>query len=471
MTPDELDARLRATVGDEHVARDDERVRAHAVDWTGRFRARPRCVVRPGSTEEVADVVRACAAAGVPVTAQGGNTGLVGGAVPVDGGVVLATTRLDGIEAVDADEGTVVAGAGVTLASLVDHVMDAGWAFGVDLASRDTATVGGMIATDAGGARVVANGSMRRQVVGVEAVLADGSIARPWFDGATKDTAGYSLAQLLIGSEGTLAIVTAARLRVVAPSTPAATMLLGVGSAGDVAVLVGRLRQLLPPVAPLVACEVMAADGLALAADGIGTPVPVATPFAVLVEIAGEVDDELLTAVAGLANDGEHDQVVVALDEPDRRRLWALRERHAEVINRLGVPVKLDVAVPMRHFGELLLRAPTVVGDVDDRARTILFGHAAEANCHVNVVLPGEQGRPPPPEVAAAVQDAVLRLVGELGGTVSAEHGIGREKVRHLHLTRDDATIRSMRAIKDALDPTGLLNPGVVLPGHDGHAP
>jgi FAD/FMN-containing dehydrogenase len=189
---------------------------------------------------------------------------------------------------------------------------------------------------------------------------------------------------------------------------------------------------------------------------------------ALLVELAGEVDDELLTAVAAIASggDGSGPPVVVGLDEADRRRLWALRERHTEVIGRLGVPVKLDVAVPAGRLGELVERAPGVAAGAAPGARTIVFGHAAEANCHVNVVLPdrqtGEDG--PDPGAAEAVEDAVLGLVTSLGGTVSAEHGIGRAKVRHLGRTRDPASVDAMRAIKDALDPTGILNPGVVLP-------
>ncbi len=470
MTEDDLLARLRAAVGDRHVVTDADVLSTAATDWTGRFTATPRCLVRPGSTDEVAATVRACAAAGVPVTPQGGNTGLVGGAVPADGGVVLSTSRLQRLDEVDDTAGTVVAGAGVTLARLRAHAAGSGWGVGVDLASRDAATVGGMVATDAGGARVVLHGSTRAQVVGLEAVLADGSVATPWFDGAAKDTAGYQLAQLLVGSEGTLAVVTAARLRLVRPVDAAAVVVLGVAAAGAVPRVVAAVRRAVAASgATLAACELVTAEGLALVAGITGAPSPVTSPIALLLELAGPVDDaQLVTlAVAGdtdapVAGDAE---MVVGLDERDRRRLWALREQHTDAVARLGVPVKLDVAVPPARFGELLERAPRVAADAAPGARTILFGHAAEANLHVNVVLPSaDVGTPPPPTDATAVEDAVLALVAELGGTVSAEHGVGREKVRHLGLTRDPGSLAAMRAIKDALDPDGVLNPGVVLP-------
>lgn len=466
---EELVGRLRAAVGVEHVVTDPDLLAAAGADWTGRFRSEPGCLVRPGSVDEVAAAVAACAAAGVPVTPQGGNTGLVGGSIPPDGGVVLSTVRLDGIDAVDEESGTVVAGAGVTLAALQAHAEAAGWAFGVDLASRDSATVGGMVATDAGGARVVLHGPMRDQVVGLEVVLADGRIARPWFGGVAKDTAGFRLDQLVVGSEGTLAVVTAARLRLVRPVAGRSVLLVGVADAGTLPAAVAAVRAVVADSgARLAACELVTADGLGLVTAAVGGAVPVSTPVALLVELAGEADDELLAAVAAVAPDSGDapPPVVVGLDEAGRRRLWALREGHTEVIGRLGVPVKLDVAVPAGRLGDLVERAPAVAEDAVPGARTIVFGHAAEANCHVNVVLPGRRtgGDGPDPGAVEAVEDAVLGLVASLGGTVSAEHGIGRAKVRHLGRTRDAASIAAMRAVKDALDPAGVLNPGVVLP-------
>ena len=461
---DPLLSALRAAVGAAHVVVDPDLRAVHEVDWTGRFRGTARAVVRPASTDEVAAVLRACAdhaAAGVVV--QGGNTGLVGGGVPRPADdhrtatdVVLVTTRLDALGAVDEASGSVVVGAGATLAAVRDHVAPHGLDLGVDLASRDSATIGGMVATDAGGTRVVAHGPMHDQVLGLEAVLADGRVLTSWLDAAAKDTAGYALPRLLVGSEGTLAVVTRVRLRL---RRPAATRVVAVLGCRDVSAAVA----LLPAVrrvggTSLEACELVLRAGIDLVvrATGATDPVP-GSGAALLLELAGDDgSDPLLARLAGLEGAAGLDHLVVGVDEPDRRRLWALREEHTEAVATLGVPHKLDVAVPLHHLTDLLERVGPTVRAVAPDATVHVWGHAAEGNLHVNVVGPG-------PDDDAA-DDAVLALVGDLGGTISAEHGVGRAKVAHLHRTRDAASIAAMRAVKDALDPDGLLGPGVLLP-------
>jgi FAD/FMN-containing dehydrogenase len=444
---------LRGVVGQTHVLVEDDLRRSYETDWTGRFSGKALAVVRPGSTEEVAGVVRTCAAAGVPLVVQGGNTGLVGGSIPAGGEVLLSLTRLDGLGEIDEAASQVTVGAGATLAALQAHARGKDLDVGVDLAARDSATIGGLVATNAGGIRVLRYGSMRAQVVGAEAVLADGSIVSR-MAGLAKDNTGYDLVSLLCGSEGTLGVLTNLRLRLVPRLRARCVALVALeDTAAAVHVLPG-LRDRLPELA---AAELFFADGLALVRGyaGLPAPFPQEYPAYLVLESAGRNDptDQLVEAIAEL--DGLLD-ATVATDASTQRALWAYREQHTEAISAAGVPVKLDVSVPLRALAGLVDRLPAVIAAVVPQARPIVFGHVNEGNLHVNVLGTGE--------LAEEVTDAVLRLVAELDGSISSEHGVGRAKVPWLGLSRSDAEIAAMRAIKRALDPQGLLNPGVLLP-------
>ncbi|HSL58103.1 MAG TPA: FAD-binding oxidoreductase [Acidimicrobiales bacterium] len=453
---------LRAAVGDEHVLVDDDVRAGYERDWTGRFVGRADAVVRPASTDEVSRVVSACARHRVPIVPQGGNTGLVGGSVPGDGGVVVSLTRLGAVTDVDPVAGQLTAGAGVTLAAVHEAARAAGWAYGVDFAARDTATVGGMVATNAGGHHVVRHGATRRQLLGVEAVLADGQVVSR-LGGLVKDNTGYDLAGLVCGSEGTLAIVTAARLALVAPARDRVTALVGFATGARAVAALGPLRL---GVRGLEAAELMLADGLDLVAGHLGAPHPFARPSAsnrrridadvravLLVEAAGgNADEELAAALDGLEVVGEP---LVALDAPRRAELWRWRDAHTEAIATLGAPHKLDVTLPTAALAPALDEVPRLVSELRPGARTWIFGHAGDGNLHVNVT-----GLDPDDD---AVDAAILRAVAGWGGSISAEHGIGRAKVAYLHLSRSPAEIDAFRRIKAALDPTGVLNPGVLL--------
>jgi FAD/FMN-containing dehydrogenase len=445
-------AALTEVVGADHVLVDDDVRAGYEVDWTGRFRGRCRAVVRPGSTAEVAAVVRWCGAHGLAVVPQGGNTGLVGGSVPgPDGdGVVVSLHRLQRFDPVDEVAAQVTVGAGVTLAALHERVRGSGWAFGVDLAARDSATIGGMIATNAGGIRVLRHGAMRAQVLGVEAVLGDGSVVSH-LGGLVKDNTGYDLAGLLTGSEGTLGVVTAARLRLVPDPPDRVVVLAPLPSVAAAMALCARLRARVPG---LEALEAVLGDGLALVCDhlGLAHPFPADPPVALLAEWAGEGDPpDALVEIFG------SDDVLVAADGAGRERLWRYREAMTESISAVGVPHKLDVTLPLGSVAEF---ADAVVGAVQAAvppAAVHLFGHLGDGNLHVNVT-----GVDPDDE---RVDDVVLRLVADHGGSISAEHGIGRAKVPWLGLVRSDSEIAAFAAIKAALDPNGVMNPGVLLPG------
>jgi FAD/FMN-containing dehydrogenase len=444
---------LRAAVGTDHVLVDDDVKRSYETDWTGRFSGSALAVVRPATTGEVAAVVRACADAGTPMVVQGGNTGLVGGGIPAGGEVLLSMTRVTELGEVDIAAAQVTVGAGVTLAALQRHARAVGLDIGVDLAARDSATVGGLVATNAGGIRVLRYGSMRAQVVGAEAVLADGTVISR-LGGLAKDNTGYDLVSLLCGSEGTLGVLTRLRLRLVPHVQARAVALLALPDVASVVDLLPALRTTLPD---LSGAEMFLPAGLALVREYGGLPAPFAQPHPVylVLECASAADptDQLVSAVAAL--DGLLD-ATVATDVAGQRALWAYREQHTEAISAAGIPVKLDVSVPVRALAQLVERLPSVVSAAAPEARLVVFGHVNEGNLHVNVLDSGDKGE--------RVTDAVLHLVAELGGSISSEHGVGRAKVAWLGLSRSDAEITAMRAVKDALDPKGLLNPGVLLP-------
>ncbi|MBV9291516.1 MAG: FAD-binding oxidoreductase [Frankiales bacterium] len=447
-----LEERLASIVGAAHVLVDRDVVASYETDWTGRFRGRAHCVVRPADTNEVADVVRACGAAGVSICVQGGNTGLVGASVPVDGAVLLSTTRLTRLDPVDVVSAQVTVGGGVTLAALQQHVRASGLDVGVDFAARESCTVGGMVATNAGGERVLRYGTMRAQVLGVEAVLADGSMVSR-LAGLPKDNTGYDLVSLLAGSEGTLGIIAALRLRLVPLQPGRSVALIALADTAAAVSVVRRLRERLPS---LEAAELFFADGLALVREKthLAPPFPTERPAYLLVECAQATDptDDLL---AVLEDCPEVADATVASDPRGRHALWAYRESHTESINAAGVPVKLDVSVPLPALADAVAALPKAIAAVAPKARPILFGHVNEGNLHVNVLDAVDR--------AEDVSAAVLRLVASYDGSISAEHGVGRAKREWLHLSRSPAEIAVMRTIKNALDPAGLLNPGVLL--------
>jgi FAD/FMN-containing dehydrogenase len=425
-----LRSRLAAAVGPDHVLTDPAVTMSYGTDWTGRWRARPLAVVRPGSTAEVAATIRVCADAGVPVVPQGGNTGLVGGSVPRGDGrmVVLSTRRLATVGPLDRGTRSLVVGAGASLSDVHRAAARVGLRYAVDLAARDSATVGGTVATNAAGLRALGLGDTRRQVVGVEAVLADGTVVDD-VTGPPAGRDGFPLAGLLCGSEGTLAVITAARLRLGAPpAVPPVTLLVGLTSPADALALLDQPG--------LTAAELLLRPGLELVCrvGGLPDPLPRAWPAYLLLEVEGE---------PVLPDD------VDAVVDP---RVWAYREGMTDAIATLGIPHKLDVALPVDAVPAFVAELPAVVTPFAVHP----FGHLGVGNVHVNVVDVGSgPGRDPDRAGLDAVDERVVRLVHRHGGAVAAEHGIGVAKVQWVG--PDPVRTR----LKCALDPAGLLNPGV----------
>jgi FAD/FMN-containing dehydrogenase len=443
---------LADVVGAHHVLVDADLRAGYETDWTGRYGGTAAAVVRPGSTDEVAEVLRICDEQRARVIPQGGNTGLVGGGVPRGEDpamIVLSLRRLDKLGDVDAGALQVTAGAGVTLAAWRAHARAAGLDAPVDFAARDSATIGGAIATNAGGSRVVRFGTMRQQVAGIEAVLSNGDVIGS-LSGLPKETVGLHLPSLLAGSEGTLAVVATARLRLVPWYRETITALVATSGLEAAVSVLARLRR---SVTSLDAVEIVLPEALELVAAHLGATPPVGGGGAyVLVDCADHVDPSVELTDA-LADAPEVIDAAVTTEGPARDDLLRFRDRITEAINTQGVPYKLDVAVPVDRLAELIDVARDAV--FRHGGRLIPFGHLAEGNLHLNVLEP---------EDTHGLADDVLSAVAAMGGTISAEHGVGVAKSAWLHLVRSPAELAVLAAVKRALDPNGTLNPGVLTP-------
>ena len=455
MAPDPLLHDLARVVGDRHVLAEPDLRAPYEHDFTGRHGAECRAVVRPADGGEVAEVVRACAGYDVGVVPQGGNTGVVGGGVPRGGEVVVSTSRLTELGAVDETTGHLLAGAGVTLAAVQATASQAGWEMPLDLGARHSATVGGLVATDAGGAMAHAHGTMRERVAGLSVVLPDGRVVER-LGGLLKDNAGYAWPSLMVGSEGTLGIITSVLVRLVPRRAARVAALFAVAGPDEAMQLVITLRRLAPS---LESADVFFDEGVDLverALDDVRLPLQQRSPCYVVVECAGATDPT--PDLAEAAEVAEHlilDQAA-ADDTAGRREIWRLREALPEALVRAGVPVKIDIAVPLGAVPRFTREVSAIVESVAPESQTVLWGHLGDGNIHVNVLGADD--------VSADVEARVLRLAAELGGTVSAEHGVGVSKAHHLGLVRSPEELDLLRAIKGAVDPAGTMNPGVVFP-------
>lgn len=458
---------LRATIGSGNVLIGVD-ADPFLVDWRRVAHGAALAVVRPGSTQEVASVVRWAVDHDVVVVAQGGNTGMSAGATPVTDrpAIVLSLRRMDAIESVDADRWTMTVQAGATIQAMQEAATAAGRQFGPDWGARGSATIGGAISTDAGGNNVVRYGNLRDQVMGLEVVLADGRI---WngLRALRKDSSGYDLKQLFVGGEGTLGIVTRAVVKL-HPATPHGQSALAALSGLD------RLMELFALARAcagetLVAFEIMPTSGVDLVCSDLALSTPLATDaeFCVLVKVAdgSPVTDRLASFLDRASADGLVLDAVVAATADQEERLWLIRDEFSPSIRfpeRHRAGIKLDTAVPIDRTVELYRRVSGLAAEVVADAEVYAFGHVGDGNLHL-YVLPGAD------EVAFAASKPVLMrrvddLVIELGGTLSAEHGVGRDLRDRVGPQKSDLEWELMRRIKSALDPDDRLNPGALLP-------
>jgi FAD/FMN-containing dehydrogenase len=444
--------RLAEIVGAGYVSTDSDVLDGRSVDHTGRYRGQASALVRPGSADEAAAVLRECRDASAYVTVQGGRTSLVAGTVPEHDDVLLSTERLRETGEVDVIERRVRVGAGVTLAQVQRAATAAGLVFGVDLAARDSATVGGMASTNAGGLRTVRYGNMGEQVIGLDVALPDGAVVRRHSQ-VRMDNTGYDLASLFIGAEGTLGVITALDLRL--HPTPASRVTAICGFT-DLEALVdaGRAFREMDGIAAL---ELIDARASALTAEHAGVSAPVDGAWQLLIELAGDTDqtERLADALEGARLAGEP---AVGVDAAAQQRLWQVREVVAEVLGVYGPPLKFDVSLPLSGISTFAVDAAELVARHTVDAIPVLFGHIGEGNLHLNLVRCALDT-----DREHALYSAMMELISRLGGNVSSEHGVGTRKRDYVGMSRTEADIAAMRAVKAAFDPTGYLNPAVLF--------
>ena len=465
MTTDALLAELIAIVGPAHVLTAAADLAPYLTDWRGRYRGAARCVVRLGTAAEVAAVVRACVAAGAPIVPQGGNTSLCGAATPDGEGraVVVGLGRLNRILAVDAQNDTISVEAGCTLAAVQEAACAAGRLFPLALASEGTCQIGGNLSTNAGGVQVLRYGNTRDLTLGIEVVLPAGEI---WngLRGLRKDNTGYDLKHLFIGAEGTLGIITAAVLKLFPLPQAQTTCWLNVATPVAAVDLLHRAKTAFD--ARLTAFELVSETALGLVLQhipGAVRPTAASPSWYVLAEFSDADPDAVEGWLADRLEAGEAGDGVVARSQAQAAKLWSLREHISEAQKIEGISIKHDIAVPVSRIPDFLARADAALAAAFPGIRVVAFGHVGDGNLHYNLSKPDAQDN----AAFIAAQPAVNRLVHDavdaLGGSISAEHGIGQLKRDELLRYKSPVEIALMRTLKQALDPRGLMNPGKIV--------
>ncbi len=464
---------LTAALSPDSWTRDPARIRPHLVEWRGLWQGRTPLVLLPKTTAEVAAALATAHTRRIPIVTQGGNTGLVGAGVPDETGraVLLSTRRLRRIRRRDQAGRLLIVEAGVTLVEADTAAAEMGLRFPLSIASGGSATVGGAIATNAGGVHVMRFGSMRALTLGLEAVLADGTVIDE-LRRVHKDNTGYALTPLIVGSEGTLAVVTAAVLRLVPWPQERVTALVAVQSLEESLALFGQLVARLEE--RLEAIEFIPRFGLDLVLRHIpATRDPFAAPHPayLLIEAAGSGGDPLHAplerVLAAALEAGTIRDAVIAKSEAERAALWRLRESLSEAQKKEGASIKHDVALPLDMLPAFLGEAEALIAERLPGARACIFGHLGDGSLHLNIQAPADADDKTARlflDRWEEIQTAIHDLVVAHGGSFAAEHGIGRLKRGELARLGDPGRLEAMRALKQALDPHGILNPGVLIP-------
>ena len=471
---DDLLERLSAVLGPKGLTRDGAEMAPWLEDWRKRYRGEAIGMASPASTQEVAEVVRLCAAAGVSIVPQGGNTGMAGGATPSEDGrsLLLSMRRMDRIRSISPQSNSAVCEAGVVLQRLHDAVAVHGRRFPLTLGARGSATIGGLVSTNAGGTQVLRFGTMRGLVHGLEAVLPDGTI----FNGLAllkKDNRGYDLRQLLIGAEGTLGVVTAASLKLVPAVGSRAVAWIGVSSPAKALELLQLLDSSLGDsiegfeLVPRAALELVLAH-----IPGTRPPLDPMNEWNVLIEatapmVAPDPDKALSQALRSAFGTNLVRDAVIAANETQAEAFWRLRDSISEAEQKDGPAVKHDLSVEVAKMPDFIVEATAAVEGRFAGCRVIAFGHLGDGNVHFNVRAPQGAGADWAAAEGAVVTRYVHDLVVDAGGSISAEHGIGQMRLAELGRLGDPARLGVMRAVKHALDPKGIMNPGKLVPPAD----
>jgi FAD/FMN-containing dehydrogenase len=457
---------LKSIVGPSGWSSDPDDLLPHLTEWRDTYHGKTLLMVSPINTEQVSAVIKACATEQTAVVPQGGNTGLCGGAIPDESGeqVLLSLSRMNAIRSIEANDFSMIVEAGCILADVQSAARKAGRFFPLSLAAEGSCQIGGNLSTNAGGINVLRYGNARAQVLGLEVVLADGTI---WngLRGLRKDTAGYDIKQLFIGSEGTLGVITAANLRLYPEVGLTQTAMIVVDSPTRAVELLAHLRASLAD--QLQAFELMPGRAIRYVQrhrPEISIPFDEDHSWYVLLESSLKDDVEALEAALATALEMElGSDVVIAKNISEQEALWRVRHSISEVQKLEGVSLKHDVSVPVGKIGAFIEAAEAAVSKFMPDARTVAFGHVGDGNVHFNVSQPtasdGEDFR----EKAAEIGKLIYDVVSEFDGSISAEHGIGQAKRDVLRRYKDEEEIAVMKSIKAALDPNNILNPGKVL--------
>ena len=448
-------AELKSLLGSGRISEDEDIIKTYSDDWTGRYRGFARAVISPESTDEVAEILNWCSTNQVGVVPQGGNTGMVGGSTPLNGELIISLRKMKNVCFSDTNDNQIVAEAGATLLEIQNLALERSMIYGVDFAARDSATIGGTIATNAGGLNVLRYGTTRRQIISVEAVTGTGEIIGN-LNGLDKDNTGYHLPSLLCGSEGTLAIVTRAKLRLRPKPKENVSILFGLDTIQDA---VNLTEACVSTSTEIIACELFFQKGVDLVREAYDLQ-PLwnnKNSIYLLCEFAGDLGvlDRLNENVLGEML-RTHDSILVATSDRERQRLWQYRELHTLAIADKGIPLKLDVTIPLGNLTHFLDSIATICSNINPLSIPYVFGHSADGNMHLNIL----QSEPN----VAEMEEEILKFVVSLDGSISAEHGIGRAKAPYLHLQRNEEEIRLFREMKKAFDPKGILNPDVIFP-------
>ena len=462
--------RLAAIVGAAHVLTGEAEKAPYLSEWRGYYHGVTPAVVRPRSAQEISAILKLANETGTPVVPQGGNTGLVGGQIPDESGreIVLSLERLDKIRSVDSLGATLVAEAGVVLERLHEAAERVGMLFPLTLGSQGSCRIGGNISTNAGGTQVLSYGNTRSLVLGLEVVLPTGEI---WdgLRGLIKDNSGYDLKQLFIGAEGTLGVVTAAVLKLFPHPGGQTVAFAAVAGPKEALALLKHARQVAGPsltafeLMPRIAIE-MLVKHLPGARDPLGAPYP----WYVLMEVSsgrGESDSHELTlrALASALSEGTVADAAIASSIAQALEFWRMRHGLSEIQKHEGGSIKHDVSVPVERVPELIKRGVAAVEQVVPGTRPVPFGHLGDGNIHFNFSQPVGADKKAFMANAPEVHQIVHRIVTEMGGSIAAEHGIGRYKRELLKSVKSEVELQMMRKLKRAFDPNNILNPGRVV--------
>ncbi len=466
-------AELRSIVGSSGFLDDSSDLAGYLTEWRGLYQGAAPLVLLPSTTGQVAAILRVCSAHRIGVVPQGGNTGLVGGAIPHSTPerpqILVSTRRLNAIRSVDADNFTITAEAGCVLAGMQAAAGAAGRLFPLSLAAEGSCQLGGNISTNAGGTAVLRYGNMRDLVLGLEVVLADGRVLDA-LRSLRKDNTGYDLKQLFIGAEGTLGFITAATCKLFPRPRRTATAWVAVPSPGAAISVYAAARDQLGD--DLTACEFanqLSLDLVVRNIPGSRSPLDHGSPWHLLIEVSTPRDDEGLDErvqeflarmqESGLVSDG-----ILAASGAQREALWRLRHNMSEAQKKEGASIKHDISVPVASMERFLELATAAVGQLVPGVRVVAFGHLGDGNAHFNLTQPAGADGAAFLARWAEISHQVHGLAAGLGGSFSAEHGIGALKVAELAHWRGGVPLDLMRAVKKALDPLGIMNPGKLFP-------